>query len=161
MSTSEVDDDALVVRAVEGDVGAFEGLVRRHQRPIYALCLRMLDGATEAAEDAVQAVFLTAWRRLPERPGDVAVAVWLHRIAVRRCLRVLRRERATGAGDPSALSRCVGRLPPRQRACWLLREVQGLSGAEIAYVLDLPEESVRANIVRARVRLAAEIVPRP
>ncbi|MGH3494682.1 MAG: sigma factor, partial [Sciscionella sp.] len=62
---AEIDDATLVARARDGDMRAFELLVSRFQRRIYALAVRMLGSAAEA-EDVVQDVFITAWRRLPE-----------------------------------------------------------------------------------------------
>lgn len=153
----ELDEATLVARSRDRDVVAFEVLVRRYERRIYALCLRMLTGASGEAEEVVQEVFLTAWRRLPDLETDVAFGGWLYRSATNRCLNVLRRRRPTtefdeqnvpvsgsaggsagaAGGDPArmaqnaaamtALSRALARLPPTQRACWLLREVHGRS----------------------------------
>ena len=68
----ELDEATLVARARDRDAGSFELLVRRYQRRIYTLCLRMLDGASGEAEDITQETFVTAWRRLPEIQNDAA-----------------------------------------------------------------------------------------
>jgi len=62
----------VVEDARDGDLRAFEQLVRRYQRRIYRLALRMTASSADA-EDVTQEVFLTAWRRLPELREDAAV----------------------------------------------------------------------------------------
>src|SRR5258708_28985263 len=67
-------------RAARGDAKAFEAIVRRFERPVYALVLR-LTGDAEAARDLAQDVFLKAWKNLarydPERP----FAPWFLKLA--------------------------------------------------------------------------------
>lgn len=170
----ELDDATLVARAREGDLRAFEVLVRRYQRRLYHLALRMT-GRPADAEDVVQEVFLTAWRRLPEIREDAALPGWLYRATTRRCLNLLRRSRptaeldqaiASGAAgeDPQrateasqqvqALTAALARLPPNQRAVWLLREVHDRSYDEIAILLETTPQAVRGRLFRARVQLA-------
>jgi RNA polymerase sigma-70 factor (ECF subfamily) len=169
-----LDDATLVARAREGDTRAFEALVRRYQRQLYQLALRMT-GCSGDAEDVVQEVFLTAWRRLPEIRDDAAVSGWLYRTTINRCLNLLRRSRPTAefdetsqaqapAEDPQraaeasqqvrALTAALARLPPTQRAVWLLREVHGRSYEEIADALATTSHAVRGRLARARVQLA-------
>jgi len=62
-----LDDVTLVMRARDGDVAAYEQLVRRYQGPMYRLAAGMLSSRADA-EDVVQEVFLTAWRRLGQLP---------------------------------------------------------------------------------------------
>ncbi|WP_279580319.1 RNA polymerase sigma factor [Fodinicola feengrottensis] len=72
MTTVELDDDVtLVARAKDGDVPAYEQLVLRYQGPMFRLAARMLASRGDA-EDVVQDVFLTAWRRLPQLQEDAA-----------------------------------------------------------------------------------------
>lgn len=169
------DDATLVVRAREGDPAAFEVLVRRYQRRIYQLALRMT-ASTGDAEDITQEVFLTAWRRLPEIRQEAAFVGWLYRTATNRCLNLLRRHRPTAeldetttadvssSEDPQrsteateqlvALSAALTTLTPQQRAVWLLREAHGRSYDEIARLLDTTPHAVRGRLARARVHLA-------
>jgi len=97
MTTAELDEATLVARARDRDVDAFAALLRRYQRRIFALCLRMLDGASAEAEDVTQEVFVTAWRRLPELQHEAAFGGWLYRAATNRCLNLLRTRRPTHA----------------------------------------------------------------
>ncbi len=181
-AAGELDEATLVARARDRDVESFGVLVRRYQRRIYALCVRMLGGAGAEAEDATQDVFLTAWRRLPELEQDGAFGAWLYRAATNRCLTVLRRRRPTteldettappagdGSADPAraaqntaamtALTDALPHLPPQQRACWLLREVHGRSYEEIAQLVDATPGAVRGRIARARIELAEVMAP--
>jgi RNA polymerase sigma-70 factor (ECF subfamily) len=169
-----VGDETMVARARDGDTHAFEALVRRYQRPIYRLAVRML-GDTGEAEDVTQEVFVTAWRRLPEVQEDRAIRAWLYRIATNRCLNILRSRKPTAplydeaipAASPAAspearaesrqrliaLRAALDRLTAEQRACWLLREVEELSYAEIAGILHTTPQAVRGRLARARAEL--------
>ncbi len=181
-STSSGPDDAtLVVRAREGDLAAFEALVRRYQRRIYQLALRMTANSGDA-EDIAQEVFLTAWRRLPEIREDAAFSGWLYRTATNRCLNLLRKRRpvtvleedtmgtvvqpgvSTAIEDPqcaaqttrqlAALTAALMELTPEQRAVWLLREAHGRSYEEIAELVEATPQAVRGRLSRARAQLA-------
>lgn len=179
---ADLDDATLVARARDRDVGSFETLVRRYERRIYTLSLRMLGGANAEAQDITQETFLTAWRRLPDLESDDAFGAWLYRTATNRCLNLLRRRRPTAEldddsapsagdahGDPqrsaenraaiAALTTALADLPDRQRACWLLREVHGRSYAEIAALVGASTASVRGRIARARAQLAEVMTP--
>ncbi|OON78482.1 RNA polymerase sigma factor [Streptomyces tsukubensis] len=162
----------LVVRAKEGDEGAFETLVRRHGPELLRLAVRVV-GERGAAEDAVQEAFVSAWRRLPDFRGDAAFRTWMHRIVTNRCLNALRARRPftdldavaeTAApaheGSPARaaeaeaalrdLSAALDRLSPEQRACWALRELHGLSYEDIAEAVGISQQAVRGRIFRAR-----------
>jgi RNA polymerase sigma-70 factor, ECF subfamily len=180
-ATTELDEATLVARARDRDIDSFAVLLRRYERRIYALCVRMLGGANAEAEDVTQEVFLTAWRRLPELADDAAFGAWLYRAATNRCLNALRTRKpsepieerteppAPTTTDPArtaqnsaamnALGEALQQLPPTQRACWLLREVHGRSYEEIAQLVDATPGAVRGRIARARIELAEVMAP--
>lgn len=175
-----LDDATLVVRARDGDIRAFEVLVRRYQGPMYRLALHMLASRGDA-EDVVQEVFLTAWRRLGQLRDGRAFVGWLYRTTTNRCLNIIRarrpvteadldrRESIDAAGSPEraaqvseqliALAAALTRLTPEQRACWLLREVHGLSYEDIARATGTTQTAVRGRIARARAQLAEAMSP--
>ena len=85
----EVDDDRrLVDRTKAGDVTAFEALVRRYERWVFTLALRMV-GNRQEAEDIAQEVFLKAYRGLQGFRGASRFSTWLYAIASHHCLNYL------------------------------------------------------------------------
>lgn len=176
-----LDDATLVVRAQEGDSRAFELLVRRHQRPLFALAVRLLGNRTEA-QDAVQESFVAAWRWLADFRGEAAFSSWMYRVITNRCLTTARRRRPTVPLDTegealaasrtdapeyaaevserlAALRRALDGLPVGLRACWVPRNVNGLNYAEIAEIVGASPDAVRGRIYRARTRLAEVMRP--
>lgn len=165
-----LDDAAAVIEAAAGSADAFDVLVRRHQRAVYRVCHRFVRDHAEAS-DAMQEVFLRAWRALPRFKGDAAFGTWIHRVAVNTCLsRVSARRVATQPLDAAAavadprpgpaselaardraarVRRAVDRLPDRQRATVILRVFHDLPHAEIAAALGSSVGSVKANFFHA------------
>ncbi|MGX1804173.1 RNA polymerase sigma factor [Nocardia sp. NPDC055321] len=172
---AELDDATLVSRVRDGDIRSYEQLVVRYQGAMYRLAAKMLADQAEA-EDVVQDVFLTAWRRLGQLEDDAAFVGWLYRATTNRCLNVLRKRQPTTDIDPDttvspqrglrpehaaqvnsqmeALTVALQELTPEQRACWLLREVHGRSYEEIGEIVGANVTAVRGRIARARAQLA-------
>ncbi|MFE9093733.1 RNA polymerase sigma factor [Streptomyces sp. NPDC007264] len=177
----DLPDGVLAVRAAEGDEGSFAVLVRRHSRSLLVLARCML-GNPQDAEEAVQDAFVSAWRRLPEYRHEAEFRTWVYRITVNRCLTMCRHRppplsldavAEPEAGDAwsqparsaeqdaatAALSRALAGLDTGQRACWILREVQGLPYKEIAHVTRTSEQTVRGRLFRARRSLQEAMGP--
>ena len=142
--------------------------------------VRALGGPDADRDDLVQDVFVIVHRRLPDFDGQ-NLAGWLYQIARHR-VRDFRRLRwfkvlvgrgqfernvATGAAGPEAmlgnkekaeiLGRVLSRLPETQRAAFVLFEVDGYSGEEIARLQGVPINTVWARIHKARRKLAARL----
>src|SRR4051812_12236996 len=81
-------DERLVRAAQAGDLSSFNALVARHERTVYAVCLRMLRDVP-SAEDATQDTFVRAWSSISQFRGGL-VRPWILRIATNRCLDLLR-----------------------------------------------------------------------
>ena len=171
---NELPESVLVERAQDGDDRAFESLVRLHQDSVYRIALRTLGNAAEA-RDTAQEALITAWRKLPELRDPHTFRAWLHRIVGRLALNSVRarrpeepaeddhtglREQAAGPADRAlatdldeALREALSGLPPPQRICWVLREMEGLGYEEIAEIVDTTPTAVRGRIHRARTYL--------
>jgi RNA polymerase sigma-70 factor, ECF subfamily len=177
MDGHDEDDAVLVTRARDGDVAAFEELVRRHRDRAYRVALRICRRPA-AAEDVAQDALVRAWRSLPAFRGDARFSTWLYRIVTNLALNeVTRRREGTGgevpehaasaADDPAArtvdaerldvLLAALDVLTPDQRACLVLREVEQLSYEEVAEVLDVTVPAVKGRLFRARQELAAAL----
>jgi RNA polymerase sigma-70 factor (ECF subfamily) len=96
MSDAALEDRALLDRAQEGDMDAFESLVERHRDRIYGLALRMTRSEADAAE-IVQDTFLAAYQNLKAFRGEAAFGSWVHRIAANNALMRLRHQRVVEA----------------------------------------------------------------
>jgi RNA polymerase sigma-70 factor (ECF subfamily) len=91
-------DEDLVARAVRGDHGAFDILVREHTPKMYRVALRITGSAAEA-EDVVQEAWISAWRALPGFRRESAVSTWLYRVVTNGALAHVRRRRPTVSLD--------------------------------------------------------------
>jgi RNA polymerase sigma-70 factor (ECF subfamily) len=101
------DPDLPAVQAAQGgDGAAFDLLVRRHERRVFRLALRLL-GDADAAEDAAQEAFVKAWRALPRFEAAARFSTWLTRIAINQCRNDLRRRRTRKHGSLLSLDEAV------------------------------------------------------
>jgi RNA polymerase sigma-70 factor (ECF subfamily) len=98
-----IEDRALLDRAQEGDVEAFESLVERHKDRLYGLALRMTRSEADAAE-IVQDTFLAAYQNLTRFRGEAAFGSWVHRIAANNALMRLRHQRVVEAATEELLA---------------------------------------------------------
>ncbi len=176
-----LDDQALVRQCLRGDVSAFAELVTRYTAPIYNLAYRLTNDRAEA-ENITQETFLRAYAALPRSRTDLAFKPWLFQIAVNLCRDLARKKRpaafsklATEA-EPApeeaiedesplpldqveerelrqALARAVADLPEIYRAVVTLRYTEELSYEDIAAALQLPVNTVRTHLFRAKVML--------
>jgi RNA polymerase sigma-70 factor (ECF subfamily) len=179
-------DHDLVRRWQAGDEGAFEQLVRLHEKKVFRLLLRMM-GNREEAEDVAQETFLSLHRHGHRFRGDARFSTFVYRVASNAALnrrRTLGRNRARikklavrqaagddlpqGPRDPedaaigSELSGVVRQaletLKPSLRLPVVLYDIEGLSYREIADVLGVAEGTVKSRIHRARLALRAQLV---
>ena len=171
-------DEALVARFRAGDDRAFEALVRRYEAPLRKLAFGYLRDRM-LAEDVAQESLLLAYQRIGSLGHAEAFRSWLYRIAINRAhdflRRVARKAEIGGAegeerigqleapGDAVArlvardlarrLAGAVAELPEKYRRPLLLKEIEGMTYAEIAELLGWPMGTVQIRIHRARLRL--------
>lgn len=79
------DDDIWITQAIAGNKEAFSSLYNRYHQQVHAFCMRMLQGRPDV-EDAVQQVFLEAWRSLYRFERRSLFSTWLTKIAIHTCL---------------------------------------------------------------------------
>jgi RNA polymerase sigma-70 factor (ECF subfamily) len=173
------------VRAViAGDRDAYASLVRAYQGLVVRFCLSFLSSSVEA-EDAAQDVFVKAYQALPRFRGNSSFSTWVYRIASNHCKDLLRKrarqkteswealleregekiERLFSASEQTPLppehaeliTTILSHLPLKYRTILVLRDVEGLSYAEVASVLNCSLDAVKARLRRARQELGQKV----
>lgn len=181
-----VDPDAALVAAwQDGDIAAFEMLVRRHEGRVFRMLFRML-GTREEAEDATQEAFLSLHRHGHRFRREARFSTFLYRVAANAALnrrrslgRARARERelasrqAAGSDLPSAprdpesaaggaevqeqVQRALQALPPDLRAAVVLYDLEGQPYRDVAQALGVPEGTVKSRIHRGRQALREQL----
>jgi RNA polymerase sigma-70 factor (ECF subfamily) len=173
------EDAVLVRKAQQGDMDAFESLVRKYQQRVYALC-RRLTGAHQSADDLAQETFIKAYYALGRFDAQWPLYPWLRRIALNSGLNYLKarkrerpllegtlgarrtpfsapadgpEERLERAEFEARFERAVASLPADQRSVFVLRFHESMSYEEISRTLDLPIGTVMSRLNRARQKL--------
>ncbi len=173
-------DDQLVALFRMGNEDAFRVIYDRYRQRMFAYTRQMLAGSRSDAEDALQDVFLRAYSALRADGRPVTLRAWLYRVAHNRCIDQLRRP-VPAPTDLFDVSRAplhdpmveterredlrrlvadVRRLPEQQRSALLMREMEGLSYAELADALNVSIPAVKSLLVRARIGLVEAIEAR-
>lgn len=165
-------DPALIEAARGGDADALVSLIAVAQPDVRRYAARNCRAAD--IDDAVQDTLLLLYRRVGTLRAVTSFSAWLFAVARRACLRLLRR--SAGSDDAAAdtvemrlahlapedvridLSRAIQSLPDHYREVILLRDIEELSIDEIAGVLGLTRESVKARIHRARLMIREYLV---
>ena len=177
----------LVARAKAGEPQAFDALVRRYRKRIFALALH-LSGSESDADDIVQDVFIRAFRALDQFEGRSEFFTWVYRLAVNRSLdarrasarrsessidmddpRIERALQVDADGDPRRAAelrqtyaralRALDGLPPEMRTTVVLVTLQGLSNAEAAVVQRCSRGTIAWRLHEGRRRLLDATAP--
>ena len=165
----------LIRAAAGGDRRAFEDLVLKKRERVVRTAFQ-ITGNLEDAKDVAQGVFLRLWRVLQRFDLTKRFDTWLYRITVNAAidsmrergpkgiLQALPRDSSDRLRDPSrgpeealdlkqlqgAFLRLAARLAPRQRAAFVLKEIEGLETADVARALGVTESTVRNHLLQAR-----------
>jgi RNA polymerase sigma-70 factor (ECF subfamily) len=175
-----VTDSQLVARAQTGDENAFRDLFRRHGDPVFRLALSILgQGFAAEAQDVVQEVFLKVHHALASFRGEAEVGTWIYRITFNQAVNVKARARyrkphfdesalshaVTAEPGPhaqvetaqrdQALAECIQTLPEVYQSALRLYYWLGASVSEVAALLDVPENTAKSYLHRARQLLGA------
>jgi RNA polymerase sigma-70 factor (ECF subfamily) len=176
-----VRDNRLVARTLAGDQGAFEDLVRLYYDRIRALVHHHLHREDEL-DDAMQEIFLKAYKALPQFGKRSNFYTWLYRIASNYCIDRLRKrrlelvsldvpehqdsiqanlkhpgespeERYTSTERVKLVRIALQKLDPTYQNIIVLREMEGLSYEEIVDTLGINIGTVKSRLARARMEL--------
>lgn len=169
----EPDDRQLVEQVRHGDEGAFETLVRRKTSKVYGLCYRVI-GNSEDAKDISQLVFIKLWENIEKYDAQYAFDTWLYRMVTNVAIDFMRnkhsRDNAVNSTlrlvktsvDPeqtvtvqrkeveSVFNAVSDVLSPKQKAIFVMSEMEDLRSSEIAKILGCQESTVRNHLFNAR-----------
>ena len=171
----------LARRAALGHADAWAELIERYGRRIFNIAFQFAGNRAEA-EDLTQEIFLRLYRNLGRYRGDVPLAGWTLRLSRNLCVDHYRRtrterravivseevlKRQAGAGDTAARTerrerlrmvyQALEEMPEAFAEVLMLRDLQGLSYAEICTFLDLPDGTMKSRLRRARLELMRRI----
>jgi RNA polymerase sigma-70 factor, ECF subfamily len=183
---SELSDEAVIARVLDGEVALYELLVRRYNQRVYRAVRAVLRDDSEA-EDVMQEAYVRAYLNLAKFEHRASFCTWLTRIAVHQGLARLEKTRnvvtvdAEESGKPASwvqskeqnpeesvastetralLEQAILALPYDYRTVIMLRDVEEMNTADTAVALDLTEEAVKVRLHRARAMLRKELYSR-
>ena len=182
-------EKVLLARAKKGELAAFESIVTTYENRVFSLALRSTGSEADAA-DITQEVFLRLWKGIKDFRGDSSLSTWLYRVCANLCVDLARKRAAeagavsldddeslltelpdhSDSGRPETvleknevareLQTCLGMLSEEHRRIVTLRDVAGMSYADIAAALDLEEGTVKSRLARARAALRKILIQR-
>lgn len=183
--TSELSDDDVVRRVVDGEVGLFEVLMRRHNQRVYRVARSVLADDT-LAEDLTQEAWVRVYEHLGQFAGEARFSTWLTKIVLHEAWARSRQagrfrpitdemtdaseDFMSAAPDPEArtlttemrgyFESSMEALPEAYRVVLFLRDVEELSTAETADTLGLTENAVKIRLHRARAMVRRDLTAR-
>lgn len=177
MTHRAAEDIQLIARYLDGDVGAFDELMRAHQDRVFGICLRMLRDRDKAL-DATQDTFLTLFRKADRYRSEAAFSTWLYRVTVNTCYDHLRRAKRKAADalpehhdpvDPHAgdvlesvelrpdIEEALQHVAEEFRAAVVLVDLEGLALETVADMLGVPVGTIKSRVYRGRRQLAERL----
>jgi RNA polymerase sigma-70 factor, ECF subfamily len=174
--------DAGVIRnAMAGNSDAFRVIVDHYQSFAYAVAFRFLNQAEEA-EDVVQESFIRLWKNLSKYRPEVLLSTWLYRIITNLCLDFLKSTyakqqknqrdvqteyllKSNGEVDEELnvvelnemIQRAATKLTPKQKAVFILRDLEELPVAEVCVILSMTAGNVKSNLYYARQQIGESL----
>ena len=179
-------DDEVVASVLEGHTALFEILMRRHNERVYRAARAIVRDESEA-EDVMQQAYVNAYAHLRQFDKRAQFSTWLTRITINEALARVRRKRTyqcvddetteveslLNRVDPSdpeqqavagelrvVLESAIDRLADGAREVLVLREIEGMSTAEVAAALDVSEDVVKSRLSRARAAIRRDLIAR-
>lgn len=177
MPMSDLTDEALMQRISQSDASAFQKLLNRYSRRVYALAWRFTANQADA-EDLTQEVFLKVWRHAGSWQPAAKLETWLYRITYNQFADSRRRRKGVETEMPEDLSspddtpeqalmkkghrekiaKAVNELPERQKEALALCYYQGLKAKEAADILSVSTGALESLLFRARQMLKEKLL---
>ncbi len=169
----------FVSRLQKGEAKAYEELIESYSDMVYRVCYRMLQNRQDA-EDAMQEVFITVYRKIGDFRGESKFSTWLYKISTNTALGMIRSANRKHGQDISVdsmedenaeateawlavsddfvekveseelIHKALEELSPNLSAALVLHELEGLSVAETAEALGISVSAAKVRIHRAR-----------
>src|SRR2546430_3641210 len=187
-SQEPLSDEEVVARVLAGETGMFEIVMRRHNQRLYRVARAILRNDGEA-EDVMQDAYVRAYEHLNQFAGRAKFSTWLTRIAVHEALARQRRgsryqelepmlelegdpmhrfaslalnpeQQASNSEVRRLLEEAVEKLPDAYRTIFVLRDVEDMSTADAADVLEISEDNAKVRLHRARALLRKSLFAR-
>lgn len=178
-------DEQLIFRFQQGDIDAFEELVRRYKDQLLNYVFRFVGNRSDA-EDIVQETFLRVYKNKHYYKEIAKFSTWVYTIAGNLAKTELRRRKrkkllsvsnimkddkdydipdhnhnpekaVDGSIKESIIQNAIDKLPPRFKEVIILRDVQGFSYEEISQILNIPLGTVKSRVNRGRLKLQEEL----
>jgi len=164
-----------LIKASQGDMKAYEDIYKASNSFVYNVALRVVNNREDALEVA-QEVFMIIYHKLKDFRFESSFKTWIYRITANYAINFAKKnaraktvpyEDSFGEGavlnDVQAhmdqehqnqlIEKLLGELNPDQRACVVLRDIQGLSYEDIAQTLNININTVRSRLKRSREKL--------
>ncbi|MEN3037864.1 MAG: RNA polymerase sigma factor [Candidatus Kryptonium sp.] len=164
-------DIELVNDFKNGNISAFDEIVRRYQKKVYLLARRILSNH-EDADDVAQEVFIKLFYSLNEFKGESNLFTWIYRITINECNSILRKRKIRefipideivnllkfnetpeqefiNKEEKRLIEKAIEKLPPKQRAVFVMRFFENLDYEEISKILKKPVGTLKANYFHA------------
>jgi RNA polymerase sigma-70 factor, ECF subfamily len=179
-------DEQVVADVLDGQTALFEVLMRRHNERLYRAARAIVRDESEA-EDVMQQAYVNAYANLRQFNRRAQFSTWLTRIAINESLARVRRkqryqpfdedrpdveafmkrdipldpEREAASGELRVLlESAIDRLPDGAREVFVLRDVEGMSTADVGSALGISDDAVKTRLSRARAALRDELMER-
>jgi RNA polymerase sigma-70 factor (ECF subfamily) len=177
---AEHEEQEIIRMAIAGNADAFREIVSQNQSILYAVAYRFL-GKAEDAEDVVQESFIRVWKNLSKYRAEIKISTWLYKIVVNLCLDMLKsshRKQQKNSVEVSEewnitshsvdheiharefhalIQEAAAELTPKQKAVFVLRDLEGLKVEEVCDILSMSASNVKSNLYYARQQMSEKL----